>query len=41
MTNVAMQGGVICPVQDLPIVKMQDGRRERVLLQLASKGEDD
>ena len=32
-------GGVVCLLQDMPIVERQVGRRECVLLQLASKGE--
>lgn len=32
--------GVVCSPQDTPIVRRQGGRRERTLLQLASKRED-
>ena len=31
---------VVCPLQDMPVVERQGGRRERDLLQLASKRED-
>ena len=31
-------GGFVCPPQDMPKVERQGGRRERVFLQLASKG---
>ena len=32
--------GVVCSLQDIPIVRRQGGRRERTLLQLANKRED-
>ena len=38
---VTIQGGVLCSLPDMPIVRRQGGRRQRLsLLQLASKGED-
>ena len=37
---VTTQGGIVCLLQNMPIAERQGGRREKVLLQLASKGED-
>lgn len=37
---VATQGGALYSPQDMPVVRRQDGRRDRTLLQLASKRED-